>query len=271
MSRLKRQYLPHGFLLLGQSQEVLAGIDVPVVDGAALRTSPFPDVQGFLAVAVTAGGTDLAGRIELVRSDERPSFPFGLVGQVPAELGPAGFRDAFGQPVVLHQVGTAQRLNNEDLVFVRHFVGELMKEMLALISDLFMFFGQCQAGLFPVFAAFFLARQRPLGFLDLPFRLAQALRVPVLHQFVHIVGGDSKIGKTQVDTDFMLRRHPFGRFLLDQNGDEVFAGLRHGNRARLDEAIKIPMLPDFDEADFRQLDFFIFDADVSALVVGRIG
>ena len=46
---------------------------------AADRTGPFADVQGLLAVAVSASGTDLAGRIEPVRLDERAAFPFRFV------------------------------------------------------------------------------------------------------------------------------------------------------------------------------------------------
>ena len=140
--------------------------------GAAFRTGPFPDVQGLLAVPMSACGTDLAGRIELIRFDERPSFPFRLVCQLPAELEPTGVCYAFCQPMILHQIGAPQRFDDDDLVFVRQFVGELMKEMLTLIGDFFMLLRQYEAGLFPVLAAFFFARQRPLGFLDLTFRLA---------------------------------------------------------------------------------------------------
>ena len=97
------------------------------------------------------------------------------------------------------------------------------------------------------------------------------LWVLVLHRFAHIVCGDGEVGNAQVDADFVLRRHPFGNFLLDQNGNEIFAGLVHGNRAGLDDTVKIPVLPNLDEADFWQLDFVTFDADVPALVVGGVG
>ena len=67
------------FLLLGQNQEVLAGVDVPIVMGAAVRTLPIADLWGFLVVTMSAGGTDLAGRRESTCVDSRPSFPLGFV------------------------------------------------------------------------------------------------------------------------------------------------------------------------------------------------
>ena len=57
------------FLLLGQNQEVLAGVDVPIVMGAVVRTLPIADMWGFLAVTMSAGGTDLTGRIESICLD----------------------------------------------------------------------------------------------------------------------------------------------------------------------------------------------------------
>ena len=83
------------FLLLGQSQEVLAGVDVPIVMGAAVRTLPVADVRCFLAIPMSASGTELAGGIESVRLDERPAFPFGFVGQLPAEFKPTDVPDCF--------------------------------------------------------------------------------------------------------------------------------------------------------------------------------
>ena len=108
------------FLLLGQSQEVLAGIDVPVVMDAAFPTRPFADVQGFLTVPVSASGTNLAGRVKSVRFDERPSFPFGFVCQLAGEFMPTDIPDGFRKFVVLHQIRTPQRFDNDDLVFVRY-------------------------------------------------------------------------------------------------------------------------------------------------------
>ena len=143
--------------------------------------------------------------------------------------------------------------------------------MLALIGDLFMLFGQNQTGFFPVFAAFLLAGQGPLGFLELRFGFAQTVRVGMLERFISIVCGDGEVGKTQVNADFVFRRKPYRRFLFHQDGNEIMAGLVHRNGARLDQALEIPMLLDFDEPDLRQFDFPVFDADVPALVVGRVG
>ena len=110
---------------------------------AADWTGPFADVQVLLAVAVSASGTDLAGRIEPVRLDERSAFPFRFVRQLSAEFEPADVPDCFGKIVVLHHIGTPQRLDHDDLVFVRDLVGEFVQEVLALVRNLFVFFCQC--------------------------------------------------------------------------------------------------------------------------------
>jgi len=238
---------------------------------AAIWTRPFADVQSFIAVAVSASGTDLAGRIEPVRLDERPAFPFGFVRQLSAEFEPTDVPDRFGKFVVLHQIGTPQRLDHDDLVFVRDLVGEFVQEVLALVRNLFMFLGQNQAGFLPVLAAFLLARQGALGFLDFLFGFPQTLWIRVFFDVARIICGDGKIGKAKIDADFVFRRQPFWCFLFYQNGNEVVAGLVHRNRAGLDQPIKIPVLLDCDETNLRQFDFSVLDADVSALVVGGVG
>lgn len=138
---------------------------------AAVRTGPFADVQGLLAVAVSAGGTESGGRVESVRLDERSAFPFGFVRQLSAEFIPTDIPDRFRKFVVLHHIRTLQRLDHDDLVFVRDSVGEVVQEVLALVRDLFMVFGQHQTGLFPVPAAFLLIsillgfKKRPSDFM----------------------------------------------------------------------------------------------------------
>lgn len=259
------------FLLHGQSQEVLAGVDVPIVMSAAVRTRPIADMWGFLAVPMSAGGTDLAGRIESVRLDEHPSFPFGFVCQLPAEFEPTDIPNRFRKFVVLHQVAATQRFDHDDLVFVRDFVGELVQKMLALVRNLFVFLGQHQACLIPVLAAFLFAAQGPLSFLDFLFGLVQIFWVRMLHGFPGIVCGDGEVGNAEIDADFVFSRQPLRRFLFDQNGNEIITGLVHGKGAGLDQAREVPVLLNFDETNLRQFDFAVFDADVPALVIGGVG
>ena len=111
------------FLLLGQSQEILAGIDVPVMACTASRTDPVADMSGFLAIPMTASGTELGGWVKSVRLDERSALPFGFVRQLSAKFGPTDVPNRFRKFVVLHHIRTPQRLDHDDLVFVRDFIG----------------------------------------------------------------------------------------------------------------------------------------------------
>ena len=218
---------------------------------AAVRTGPFSDMRSFLAVTMSASGTDLAGRVEPVRLDERSAFPFGFVPQLPAKFEPADVPDCFRKFVILHHIRTPQCFDHDDLVFVRDLVGEVVQEVLALVRNLFVFLGQNQACLFPVLAAFLLARQGALGFLDFLFGPPQTFRVRVFFTVVRIVCGDGEVGNAEINTDFVFCRQPFGRFLFHQNGNEIMTGLVHRNRTGFDAAVKIPVLFDFDETNLR--------------------
>ena len=77
---------------------------------------------GFLAIPVSACGTELGGWIEPVRLDERSALPFSFVSQLSAEFVPTNVPNRFREFVVLHHIRTPQRLDHDDLVFVRDLV-----------------------------------------------------------------------------------------------------------------------------------------------------
>lgn len=75
-------------------EDVLRGVDVPVVDGIANRASPFPHREVFRSGPLsTAYRAKLAGGIEAVYRDHLLSIPCRLVYELPPELAPACVRD----------------------------------------------------------------------------------------------------------------------------------------------------------------------------------
>src|ERR1700734_440570 len=73
-------------------QDVLRGVNVPVVPGAAGRALPRPGSQGQLREQVPARGAGLAARVEAVDYDQVPPGPGSLVLELAAELAPATVR-----------------------------------------------------------------------------------------------------------------------------------------------------------------------------------
>ncbi len=78
-------------------QDVLRGVDVPVVPGAAGRADPCPGAEGEFREQVPAGGAGLAARVAPVDHDQAPPGPGCLVLELAAELTPAAVRDRLGE------------------------------------------------------------------------------------------------------------------------------------------------------------------------------
>src|SRR5436190_16825502 len=81
-------------------KDVLCGVDVPVVPGAAARARPVPGGQAQLREQVPARAAGLGGRVPAVDDDQLASVPLALVLELPAELAPAAVGDRAGKPTV---------------------------------------------------------------------------------------------------------------------------------------------------------------------------
>ena len=82
-------------------QNVLGGVNVPVVMSAANRAHPFAHGKVFRSSPLlTAGRAQLAGWIEPVHSDNRFAVPVCFVLQLPTELTPRCVADGFRQLMV---------------------------------------------------------------------------------------------------------------------------------------------------------------------------
>src|SRR5699024_7709754 len=164
-------------------QEILTGIDIPIEVFATIRAVPFTDMEWLLAIAVSAGRTNLTGWIKSIRFDDCPSFLFRFVFQLTDELIPPDIPDAFCQFMILHQIIAVQRLDNDDLVFVRYLIGQFMQEIYPLIGNLFMLLSDLDASFVSILSAFLFAGQRTLSFLELLFCFVQMFWIFVFNRF----------------------------------------------------------------------------------------
>src|SRR5690349_24643043 len=81
-------------------QDVLRGVEVPVVPGTAERALPRPGAEGQLREQVPARRARLRAGVPAVDHDQAPTVPLTLVLQLAPELAPAAVADRAGQPPV---------------------------------------------------------------------------------------------------------------------------------------------------------------------------
>ena len=82
-------------------KDVLRGIDVPVMPGAARRARPVPGGQAQLHEQVPARRAGLLRRVPAVDHDQLAAVPFAFVRELATELAPAAVCDRPGQRAVL--------------------------------------------------------------------------------------------------------------------------------------------------------------------------
>src|SRR2546430_15581346 len=81
-------------------RDVLRGVDVPVVPGAAGRASPVPGGQAQVRQPVSARRAGLGRWVPAVDDDQAAAVPLALVLQLAAEFAPAAAGDGAGEVMV---------------------------------------------------------------------------------------------------------------------------------------------------------------------------
>ena len=130
------------FVLVCQHQQVDACVDVTVMVRTTMSTRPFTDIHRLLLAFDATRRTDLRRCEPGVRLDERPSVEGTFVFQLSDELVPTDIPDGLRYLVILHHVLRLQCLHDDDLVLVNDPSRQLVKEVLALVGNLFVFLGQ---------------------------------------------------------------------------------------------------------------------------------
>jgi hypothetical protein len=97
-------------------RDVLGGVDVPVVPGAASGARPVPRGQGKLRERVPARRAGLARRIPPADHGQFPAVPLAFVLKLPAELTPAAVADGAGETPVADHVRDGEILDDDHVV-----------------------------------------------------------------------------------------------------------------------------------------------------------
>ena len=94
-------------------KDVLRGVDVPVVPGAAGRASPLPGGQGQAREQVPARRAGLGRGVPAVDDDKAAAVPLALVFKLAAELALPAVGDGTGQAVVADHVGDVEVFDHD--------------------------------------------------------------------------------------------------------------------------------------------------------------
>src|SRR5580704_18449273 len=86
-------------------KDVLSGVEVPVMPGAAAGARPAACPQAQLREQVPARRAGLRAGVPPVEHDQFPVGPLALVLELAAELAPSAVRDRPGQPPVADHPG----------------------------------------------------------------------------------------------------------------------------------------------------------------------
>ena len=187
---------------LTSGQDVLRGVDVPVMPGAARGTRPVPRGQAQFPEQVPARRAGLGTWVPAVDHDQVAPGALAFVLKLAAELAPATVRDDAGKVPVADHVPDGKILDHDHVVAANHAGAGTVQEITPGIADLAVRPGDLRLGLGPVRRAFLAAGQAPLVAGQVPGLARQVPRVgnplPILRH--------GEVRHAQIDADRMTGR-----------------------------------------------------------------
>src|SRR5580700_2049678 len=143
-----------GSYRLTSGQDVLRGVDVPVMPGAAGWARPLPRAQAQRREQVPARRAGLGRGEPPVDHHQVPAVPLALVAELVAELTPPAVADRAGQPPIADHAGDVQVLDHDDVVLADQAGAGPVQVVPARVADLAVGAGHLHRGLGPVRGAF---------------------------------------------------------------------------------------------------------------------
>jgi len=128
-----------------------------------------------------AGRAKLTGRIEPVYRDYDFAVPRSFVGQLSAELSPAGICDSLCQLMVSDHVFRRKVFDADDIVFSKKLRRQLMQHISSLVRDMLMKECHLDSGFFPAIAPLWFSGELTLETGQLLFGLGKVFGVRILH------------------------------------------------------------------------------------------
>ena len=178
-------------------QDVLGGVVVPVVPGAAGRAHPGAGAQAQGGEQVPARRAGFRGPIPAVNDDQAPTCPLGLISQQAPEGAPAAVADRLGKPPVAGHGSYVQIFDHEQVVVADQAGADPMQEVSPSSPHLAVGTGDLRCGHSPVGRAVLRTGHAPLvagevgGFAFQVSGIGDALAV----------AGHGEVADPQVDPD----------------------------------------------------------------------
>src|SRR5712692_4652776 len=183
---------------------------------ATFRAGPFTNIKRKRVENMSTVKAAFGGRIPLVDFDKMASIPLGFVFQLGHELTPTDITDRFTQLMILDHVLHRKVLDTDRLVLTNQTCRELVREIMAAVSDASMDLGDFLPSLFSV--------PTTLLFLGVPslslgkFLLIRASEFGIAHHFP-IRENDEGL-QAQIGTDRGRSHRQLSNIFLYQDGNE---------------------------------------------------
>ena len=232
-------------------ENILSGIEIPVEDYLALKTSPLPILEGQSIVDPAALETSLARWEKPVELIEPNPVPLRLVGKLADKFSPTRVSDGFSKPMIRAHPFDVQVLHTNLLVLADKPGTCLVKKILSSIRYFLVLNCQKFDSLGSVRATLLFARHHSLKSFQSGFCRSQMLRR--FNAFT--VRRYGECFQAEINAYLPTRLFRFHRFFdCAKNRGEVFASLGFGNCDALRLSFDRPMIHDFQNADLRYLD-----------------
>jgi len=213
-------------------KNVLRGVHIPVVPGAAGQALPHPRTQAQFCEQVPARRAGFRAGIPAVHGDNGPAVPLRLVLQHGPELRPASAGDRAGQPPVADHAGHVQVLDRDHVVLADQARTGLVQEVPPLISHPGMHPGDLDDPLCAVRRPALAPGEPALPPLQLPL---MPLPVPGVRDLL-TRGQRGEMGQAHVYAGALARsreRHRVGRVDVECHEPAVGRVAGHGHRCRV--------------------------------------
>src|SRR5690349_10649186 len=178
-------------------QDVLRGVDVPVMPGAAGRALPCPSAEAQFGKQVPARGAGLRAGVPPVDHDQAPPSPARLVLEHGPEGAPPAVRDRLRQPAVMDHVLYGEVFEDDHVVVADQAGGGLVEEVGAGGADLAVGAGDFGPGFGAVRGPALTAGHPPLVAGQVP---GPAFQVTGIGDPLP-AAGDRKVGDPEVNAD----------------------------------------------------------------------
>ena len=119
--------------------DILCGIFVAVVSGAALWAGPLSDVERKIGQDVSTAAAPFGRWEEAVHKPQLPAVSLAFVSEHSLELAEAGIADRFGEATVANHASHVQVFNADTVVSVDQIGSNLVEMVFSGVADMFLY------------------------------------------------------------------------------------------------------------------------------------